>query len=89
MIPAFQIRESKRTSAEQSEEEAARMPPEASKPACRERTGCTRPKGDSLLPLRKPVCNAQTGFYFLILIIHVTYKGVEGTVPRGTEINFQ
>ena len=52
-------------SAEQGEGEAAGMPPKANEPACRERTGCTRAEGDSLLPLRKRVCELQTLFFIL------------------------
>ena len=44
-------------SAEQGEGEAAGMPSKANELACRERVGGTRPEGDSLLPLRKPVAH--------------------------------
>ena len=58
-------RESKRTSAEQGEEEAAGMPPKANEPACRERTGCARPKGDSLLPLKEKSLRVADSFFIL------------------------
>ena len=69
-------------SAEQGEGEAAGMPPKANEPACRERAGSTRPEGDSLLPLRKRVCELQTLFCFKDDVRFLD-KGVEGTVPHG------